>query len=1325
MLKKVALVIFYLYITIPYSSLCECSDASIFYTLDELNKHSRPFCDVIFKEVSALDFRIVPFYMQSFFDPKLFLKHPSKGLKLVPERNELLHVDFKSMMSSYKKHPSDRNKLADYGIVYYGMHRRVDDLCVYYNSSDQCIKQCLPIPALRRPVLKNSKEHGLVAEVKVRSVIESNLNRATGRDYRDEVKEMSLRDLSSVFGESVDLIQPKMNIETHEFETKTECTEGKVKENGEVECTKTVEKVATESVWHDNIECLKGLNYVGKGYYIKKYDKTIGGHRYFWLRLNKKKLVRHIYDGKTYYPCDDSMSYDLDSMNMMSFVTSIKVHDNYYIVPRFEYSVTPYKENTKRNLCKNSELYFYIPTYLKEIEDKKECIFGKLEYSSDEAKHTKSCLYSYTSDDFQTFGPSRNKSELEDIDFIVQNDGVPDGLVERNLYFEGMCVDRFPKYEYKVKKFINGTRIKRYVYEIDSYRKCDFIKVEAWGGGQAGYIKDGKAYSGLPAHYTLGILKTHNGRLKGKKLVIYVGEGGRYPEQYGEDTVVALCDSDTFDGNCEISFVARGCTHNGCEKNDSFINDDIVAHYRSATGIDFTKQRPIWLQYYRFIPWGNPNFPDGTIRLNPDDCAGPVNAFEKNPNQYPGSGGCANLSKSIQQGADGLVRLTCEVWSGNTTRVQNKQNGTYSYDKGRKLLCSTDGSGECLKSVCIYSTNTNYMISRSPVTMFGEECKPLVKRQRKLLANIFFAGNKMTVRHVGNGKYCYQNHEGNAPTTGYSSTLDYADYYGDDSIRINRIKCWRSSHNVGLSCYRSRISSLKMSEDKYVCCYHNMDDPTHSGDICWREKGADILNRFNDSDLPPELRQNFDDGSKELLTNLPLASKTKSVSKAKTKEPQNQVTKVTSPVKYNYDIKKQLSYLHTQDNTQYLKTINAYLWQNNDSVFVNMLPQKEISYPFNGKIISDYEVGTDIRMSCNEGTDSRYKYYYNTLKDYRDSNSVGKQHVSDWKDANIRLTDSFVTLKDYRDSNSVGKQHVSDWKDTNIRLTDSFVTLKDYRDSNSVGKQHVSDWKDTNIRLTDSFVTLKDYRDSNSVGKQHVSDWKDANIRLTDSFVTLAKLQKSANLPEKSQPKEQVKKQSNSMKFTVKMEEETPVNLQYAYYQQEKTFCLDTTDKMQNKGCLTSLCIYSQDGTFNNEDNYKLTKEGVNDASACLSVDAMKSGNNKIGTGIKMICSNDDHCCYHNGEIKECIPATNLALSCYRSVSNQESLYTCCYSDITRHNLSQSEIRPVCWKGQGAVWQILGYYKLPEETRKQVNKEYDEIMVGHMEQSLKNRVSAQ
>ncbi|WP_232228950.1 hypothetical protein [Ehrlichia japonica] len=1205
MLKKIALVIFYLYIIFPYSSLCECSDSSTFYTLDELDKHSHPFCDFIFKQVPVLDFRIVPFYMHSFFDPKLFFMHPSKGLKLVPERNESLHVDFKSMMSSYAKRAKDSNNLADYGIVYYGMYRSGDNLCVYYNSSGQCVKQCLPIPALRRPVLKNSKEHGLVAEIKMRSVIESNLNRATGRDYRDEVKEMSIPALSSVLGESIKLIQPKMNIETHEFETGKSCIEGR--------CTETIEEVATNKIQHDSIKCLQGLNYVRKGYYIKKYDKTIGGHRYFWLRLNKKKLVRHRYDGETYYPCDDSMSYDLDNINMRSFVTSIKVLGNHYTIPRLGPSINPYKGNTERNLCRNSQLYFYVPTYLREIEDEKECVFGELKYSSDEEKHTKSCLYSYTSDDFQTFGPSRNKSELENMDFILQNNGVPDGLVERNLYFEEMCVDQFPKYEYKVKKHIYGARTKRYVYEIDSYRKCDFIKVEAWGGGQAGYIKDGKAYSGAPAHYTLGILKTNNERLKGKKLVIYVGEGGRYPEEYGEDTVVALCDSDTFDSTCQISFVARGCTHNGCEKNNSSINDDIVAHYRSATGADFSQQRPIWLQYYRFIPWGNPHFPDSSIRLNPDDCAGPANAFEKNPNQYPGSGGCANLSKSIQQGADGLVRLTCEVWSGNTTRVQNKQNGNYSYDKDKKLLCSTDGGGECLRSVCIYSTNNRYMKFRSPITMFGEECKPLVKRQINLLANIFFAGNRMTVRHVGRDKYCYQNHEGNAPTRGYASTVDQVAYSG--KIRINRIKCRRSSDKMGLSCYRSKISQLKMSEDKYVCCYHNMDDPNHTRDICWREKGADILNRFHDSNLPPELRQNFDDGGKELLTNLSMASKKKSTSSAQTKVQQSQTTKVINPVKYNYDIKKQLSYLYTQDNTQYLKTIDAYLLQNNDSVFVNMLARKEISCPFNGEIrVGGYEIGTN----------SKYKCYYNTLKDYRDSNS----------------------------------------------------------------------------------------RD-----KQHVFDWKDANIRLTDSFLTLAKL---GNLPKKSQPEKPVKKQSNSVNFTVTMEEESLMNSEYAYYPQEKTFCFDTTDKVQNKGCLTSLCIYSQDGSFNNSDSYKLIKEGVNNTNACLSVDAIKSDNN-MGTGVKILCSNDDHCCYSNDKIKKCIPDKDLALSCYKE--NQEGSYICCYSNIKHHNLNQSnqsnQSNYVCWKGNRAIWQILGYYKLSEEAIKQVNKQHDEVMVGHMEQSRK------
>ncbi|MGN7618764.1 MAG: hypothetical protein ACTJLM_02075 [Ehrlichia sp.] len=165
-------------------------------------------------------------------------------------------------------------------------------------------------------------------------------------------------------------------------------------------------------------------------------------------------------------------------------------------------------------------------------------------------------------------------------------------------------------------------------------------------------------------------------------------KGGRYPGAYGEDTVVALCDSEKFD-NCEVSLVARGCTHDNCEKNNSFINDNTVKHYRSATGMDFSKHKPMWLSNNILIPWGNPDFPDGVIGLSAEDCSGPANTFEKNSNKYPGAGGCASVHKSIQQGADGLVRLTCEVWSENVELVQKTKQVTqrYKYDEERGLLC--------------------------------------------------------------------------------------------------------------------------------------------------------------------------------------------------------------------------------------------------------------------------------------------------------------------------------------------------------------------------------------------------------------------------------------------------------------------------------------------------------------------------------------------------------------------------------------------------------------------------------------------------------------
>ncbi|MGN7618765.1 MAG: hypothetical protein ACTJLM_02080 [Ehrlichia sp.] len=514
-----------------YSSLSQCSDASEFNTLDTLSSHPYPFCDIMLKEVKALDFRIVPFYMQSFFSPKLSLVLPSsKGLSSssLTISSDNISRDFESMMSDMRSEASIyvrlRSRLKKYGVTYYGTHRRnikgFDDVCIYYGYVGQCIKQCFPIPALKRPKVK--EEVGKIGE-KGKIVVEvstKKLSEDTDSDTRfssvDEKKLMSIVELQKLVSKDIALATPMLKWESHELM----CLSGS-------ECT--ISDTEGISGGH-GVQCVKGLNYSGLGYYVKKYDKTIGGHRYFWVRLNKRKLVRQRYDDGEYRQCDDSMSYDLDNIPMKSFLASIMYHDGHYVIPRSGYRIAKYKTNREESLCRNSELYFDSTTVLRRIKDYKECIFGKVQYSSDEKEQTKSCLYNYSSIDFETFGKNRNRNELRNVDFFLVNGDSLNGLTQVDPYLEGMCVDKFPKYEYRVKRHMNGSSRHRYVYYVgkhqpNHYHKCDFIKIEAWGGGQAGYIENGKAYSGAPGNYTFGILKVDD--KQGKKIVIHVGEGGK------------------------------------------------------------------------------------------------------------------------------------------------------------------------------------------------------------------------------------------------------------------------------------------------------------------------------------------------------------------------------------------------------------------------------------------------------------------------------------------------------------------------------------------------------------------------------------------------------------------------------------------------------------------------------------------------------------------------------------------------------------------------------------------------------------------------------
>ncbi|QLK52725.1 hypothetical protein [Ehrlichia ruminantium] len=995
------LIILFLYVIFPCSSFSQCVDNgnvdnknssnNVFHSIDEIDASVCDFCENIFRQFKLLNFRIFPFYMQSFFYPKASLMS-AKGLIPVPKGDELLSADFKSMMAQYK---NKQNILSsEYGATYYGVHRHnMDSMCIYYEQMGNCVKQCLPIPPLKRPVLEE-KDGKLITKFHIRKAVDSTMDSSTNAQYKyhDVVEEMNLEKLKSTVGESVEIVKAEMG---DHYDLKTEkIDDTKVSPNQNV-----------------NVKCISGLEFPGKRYYIKKYDKTIGGHRYFWVRLNKKKLVRHIYDDQKnrYLPCDDSFSYDIENILMESFLKSIELHGDYYVIRNQQGN--KYSGHVKQNLCRNSELYFYTSNYSKEIKDDKECIFGNIEYLSDNGKKVKHCLYKYTSDDFQTFGISRNVYELNKTDVFLTNKEELDGLIEENLYFQGMCVQKFPKYDYSVQRHANGEVEKQYVYEIDRYNQCNFLKIEAWGGGQAGDVEYGKAYNGTPGHYTLAVLDPT--KVKNKKLMIYVGEGGKFPGQYGEDTVVAVCDNSNFD-KCEIVLLARGCTTGECEEKHSLIKDDIVVHYRSATGMSFPKEMYNFRQYDKFIPWGSSyDFLNGTMGLSYQDCHGPVNSWEKN-DKYPGSGGCARVGKSIQQGADGMVKVTCEQWKATNSNDNNKYadrqlkttnssdsnkdsmvkvtceqlKTTNSSDSNKYSYCDEQlcriqsGQQECIKGICIYALNENYKTvgRHEAIAMFGDKdaCKTFTVENgynnTRLLSDLDSAKDDVNIHYIGNNI----TEENDNIQVDYVSERDITQEEGYFCyIKVDKSGAHDSTYSIStmgrlflsgcrekgdwplLSCYMDK----RNGDDKlYKCCYdisnnrELIDDKELTDNVCWKTSGSDIVQMFNHSSIPQDKIKDFNEVVDALKSSIPSKRQLQSHSTNTKEYTYNNHTKSfgmlvpkTRQLNYIYDTEKKTFCLNITDNRKNkgcLKTVSVCTKSSNT---VDKYNSYKLSYVPTGK----------------------------------------------------------------------------------------------------------------------------------------------------------------------------------------------------------------------------------------------------------------------------------------------------------------------------------------------------------------------------------------
>ncbi|KJV69494.1 hypothetical protein [Candidatus Neoehrlichia procyonis] len=574
-----------------------CIDTSI--------RGPEPFCDII-PQKSNIKVMPIAFDKQSFFVPGVHV--------IIDGQNNTssevdIYMKLDKQQSSYKiPFENMEHSIKD---VY---RRNFSSVCVDYEDSYGVATKCLPMPYLQRPVIKelrDDKVNVMFKECKDYS------NDKAGKDTKYCNFEMLVGDKDNNLGFS--LIKPKFNIDKYDFNSDFKCEDGsdiKSKKNCKVH------RIYEEDA-NSNVKCLVNVPFFKQKYVVKR------DNRYYWLNKLDKILLGYSYDiGQ----CDESASLDLATMSQ-DLINKMDVRDSYFYM---EQNI----HQNEQKPCLNNNMY-YVYTNNRAFAGNGLCK-ESIMISDFLGKKKPACKTRFFSEDnYENF-------------FLKDNEDEENGKISvLNDMMQGMCISNFPSHEYSIKDDKN-----KYLLNINGDNtKCDFIKIEAWGGGQSGSL-DNYAV-GRPGGYLMGILKLDNNMEK--HLLIEVGKGGNKSEKVGKDTEVRLCD-DQFGNNCSIKLIANG------GGNEDFLQDNSkgyenLIHYRVATGRSHVGNNEI------FIPYQNINLENGVVRMDDKECIS--KGLEKNPNKYPGAGGCARGdTSSAQEGANGMVKLTCEKWSGAPGNVK-------------------------------------------------------------------------------------------------------------------------------------------------------------------------------------------------------------------------------------------------------------------------------------------------------------------------------------------------------------------------------------------------------------------------------------------------------------------------------------------------------------------------------------------------------------------------------------------------------------------------------------------------------------------------------
>lgn len=663
-----------------------------------------PFCDQF---ESSPEIRVVPVAAsdQSFFQPKIRVVIGSPARKcndgsVISLTASCIDGSVGKTVNSIAENldvstdGSERGYTIGYGGEKYifRTYKEKDQLCAgFYGSSSKgenimLSSQCFPPPKIDKPELIPIDEKG--NDVKLDDMIAGNLKVRVDLDkVKVKIPDYDRNPVTLIYGKGehvisdlkLKLIKPKID-GNRGFEYYVGCSRG----GSFSQDSGCPEGQSIEVGYKENssgkVTCLVGWNsdeYVlkrKKNNRIFKYLKSSG------KQFNDYRIVP-IGGKDQYIPCGRSPK-DLNTIGQNELDGIKRFKGSYYSIGGNSPTCSDKSLCCRGCLCHDGGDMFSVISKGEQCKNGKVCNANyRTVYKYEDIVHKSE----YFNND-----PSNPEYSTK---YINENTGEPFFLTKEELddqkgeffrpkdpYIDGLCVDNFERISYTDPKegFNFGSKgnsnlkkdpdLKDQYHYFDAKKKqCQFVTMEAWGGGAAGFIgkkNPAKSTSGAAGDYTQATIKVNDERPIFK---IKVGGGGKLGQDNGNGSAseVYMCDKDK--KNCNKLIVAGG-GGNSVETQDAAAVNKNLVYTRFVGRIEGTNESDkIALPYKNGektdkIPYSKSVFKKSSACSDSKKS----NKVEKvaNDNKIAGSGGCINIDKlSYQEGANGKVIITCEQWN--------------------------------------------------------------------------------------------------------------------------------------------------------------------------------------------------------------------------------------------------------------------------------------------------------------------------------------------------------------------------------------------------------------------------------------------------------------------------------------------------------------------------------------------------------------------------------------------------------------------------------------------------------------------------------------